>query len=71
MNIENLVKMVEFSFEIDKIKLQTKLENIINCGEVGTNKKVKKIRSLINKLALLELQENKFKSMTDDDNNNK
>lgn len=71
MNIENLFKMVEFSFEIDKIKLQTKLENIINCGEVGTNKKVKKIRSLINKLALLELQENKFKSMTDDDNNNK
>jgi hypothetical protein len=71
MNIENLFKMVEFSYEIDKIKIETKLEKIINSGKLGNQQKVKKIKKYIAKMVFLELQKNKFKTMTNDDNNNK
>ena len=71
MNIENLFKMVEFSYEVDKIKLETKLENIINSSKLGSQQKLKKIKKYIAKIAFLELQKNKFNTMTNDDINNK
>jgi hypothetical protein len=71
MDIENLFKTVEFSYVIDKIKLETKLENIINSSELGVKQKVKKIKKYVAKLALLELQKSKFNTMTNDNNNDK
>jgi hypothetical protein len=71
MEIENLFKIVKISYEMDKIKLETKLETIINSGKIKNDKKVKKIKKYIGKLALLELHKNKFNMMTNDDNNNK
>jgi hypothetical protein len=71
MDIENLFKMVEFSYEIDKFNLETKLENIINNSELDAKQKTKKIKKYIAKLALLELNKNKFNTMTNDNNNDK
>jgi hypothetical protein len=71
MNVENLFKMVWFSYEIDKIKFETKLEKVINCSKLNDKQKSKKIKKYITKLAILELQKNKFNMMTNDNNNDK
>lgn len=69
MDLDNIFKMVDISYDFDKIKLETKLEEIINCGDLNSEKKVKKIKKYVAKLAFLELQKNKFKIMTDDNDN--
>ena len=71
MNIENIFKMVDFSYEIDKIKLETKLETIINCNKLKDKQKIKKIKKYVAKLSILEQQKNKFNTMTNGNNNNK
>jgi len=68
MNTERLVKMVTIDMTSDLLKLEEELERVINCSTMETEKKVKKIKQILNATILIEGSMAKFNSMINNNN---
>jgi cell division protein ZapA (FtsZ GTPase activity inhibitor) len=68
MNTERLVKMVTIDMTSDLLKLEEELERVINCSTMETEKRVDKIKQILNATILIEGSMAKFNSMINNNN---